>query len=305
MSRDPSREFDDFRDALYAQAELEADKRAQEQSSAPNPGRDSEPERVPTTEPVFPPPDSRLKHTRSVLYDRERGYRVRPSELRTLVDLGKFRVVGVEELLKHAYSGHRDEMQKDLQNLLRQGLIRKGIFDGPEHTPRELLTLTKTGHGLLRANRVVPRNQAIYRGFVRPREANHDADLYPLYQKEVARLEAKGGRPVRVVLDFELQKNINHDFARYGIEARKEIAERHGLRMVRGKIPVPDMRIEYEGPDGKLERIDLELVTEHYRGRSVVDKVRAGFALYTPRGEVDRLRRVLDQQELTAEILSL
>jgi hypothetical protein len=51
--------------------------------------------------------------------------------------------------------------------------------------------------------------------------------------------------------------------------------------------------------------VDLELVTEHYRGRSVRDKVQAGFSLYHLRGEGDRLRRVLDGQELTAEIFSL
>jgi hypothetical protein len=37
----------------------------------------------------------------------------------------------------------------------------------------------------------------------------------------------------------------------------------------------------------------------------VAEKVRAGFSLYTPHGETDHLRRVLDQHELTAEILSL
>jgi hypothetical protein len=54
-----------------------------------------------------------------------------------------------------------------------------------------------------------------------------------------------------------------------------------------------------------MARVDLELVTEHYRGRSIAAKVLAGFSLYTPRGEGDRLRRVLDQHELTAEIHSL
>jgi hypothetical protein len=305
MSRDPSRELDHFRDALYARAERDANERAQEQSPAPNAGRPFERERALATRPALSLPDPRCEDSRSVLYDRERGYHIRPSELRTLIDLHKFRVVGTEELLQHAYAGHRDRMQKDLHNLLRQGLIRKGIFEGPESTPRELLTPTKTGYRLLRANRVVPRDQAIYRGFVKPREANHDADLYVLYQKEAARLRAEGGLPVRVILEVELIRNINHDFAKYGLEARKEIAERHGLRVVRGKIPVPDMRIEYERPDGALERIDLELVTEHYRGRMVADKVRAGFSLYTPRGETGRLRRVLDQRELIAEILSL
>jgi hypothetical protein len=305
MSRDPSRELDQFRDALYARAERDADERAQGESPAPNPDRSFPPERERQTTLPLPRPESRLDDSRGVLYDRDRGYRVRASELRTLADLGKFRAVGLEDLLTHAYSGDREQMQDDVRNLLRQGLIRKGTFEGPENTPRDLFTLTKAAVRLLRANRIVAKDQAIYHGFVKPREANHDADLYLLYQKEAARIDEKGGRPVRAVLDFELKKNINRDFAKFGTEARKEIAARHGLRVVRGKIPVPDMRIEYEQPDGEMARVDLELVTEHYRGRSVADKVRAGFALYTPRGEGDRLRRVLDQRELTAEILSL
>jgi hypothetical protein len=305
MSRDPSRELDDFRDALYAKAEREADERANRQPLLDHPERSSGPERESATRVPPSETDPRFADSRGVLYDRDRGYRVRPSEIRTLTDLGKFRVVGVEDLAAHAYSGDRDAMQDDLRNLLRQGLIRKGTFDGPENTPRELLTLSKAGYRLVRANRLVGKDQAIYYGFVKPREANHDADLYTLYQKEAARIQDTGGRPVRVVLDFELKKRINHDFAKFGTDARKEIATRHGLQVVRGKIPVPDMRIEYERSDGEMARADLELVTEHYRGRSLADKVRAGFSLYTPRGEGDRLRRVLDQRELTAEILSL
>jgi hypothetical protein len=252
MSRDPSRELDHFRDALYAQAERDAEERAQEQPPSKHPHGSSDHVRHPEIVVPVPAPDPRSGDSRNVLYDRDRGYRVRASEIRALADLGKFRVVGAEDLATHAYSGDRDAMQEDLPNLVRQRLIRKGIFTGPEEAPRELLTLSKTGYRLLRANGLVPKDQAIYHGFVKPREANHDADLYALYQKEAARIQAKGGRPVRVVLDFELKKRINHDFARFGTDARKEIAAHHGLRVVRGKIPVPDMRIEYEKPDGEM-----------------------------------------------------
>ncbi|HKW35199.1 MAG TPA: hypothetical protein VJN92_19465 [Candidatus Acidoferrum sp.] len=44
---------------------------------------------------------------------------------------------------------------------------------------------------------------------------------------------------------------------------------------------------------------------DFYRGRYIAEKVRAGFSWYTPRRQADRLRRVLDQRELTAEILCL
>ena len=79
----------------------------------------------------------------------------------------------------------------------------------------------------------------------------------------------------------------------------------HGLEVVRGKVPVPDLRIEYEIRDGEAAHVDLELVTEHYRPGQLADKARAGFSLYAPQSERDHLRRVLEQQELTAEILTL
>jgi hypothetical protein len=305
MSRlDPIRERQDYLDAIKAQRDRQVDR------DAPQRERDDRarsPEALPERRgPSVPArPEVRFDESRGTLYDRDRGYRLRNSEIRTLVDLGKFRVVAAEDLADHAYGAQREEMENDLRNLLRQGLVRKGTFEGPENTPRQMLTLTKRGQRLVRANVLVPREQAIYSGFVKPREANHDADLYKLHNKEVARILKEGGRNPRVVLDFELKRKINRDIVKLGRAARPEIAARHGLRVVRGRIPVPDVRIEYEKPSGEMARVDLELVTEHYRGRSLADKVKAGFSLYTPRGEGDRLRRVLDGQELTAEILSL
>ena len=51
--------------------------------------------------------------------------------------------------------------------------------------------------------------------------------------------------------------------------------------------------------------MDLELTTSHYRGRNLTEKVRVGFSIYAHGEDASKLRRVLDQQELTAEILSL
>ena len=145
-----------------------------------------------------------------------------------------------------------------------------------------------------------------YSGFVKPREANHDADLYRLYQKEAARIEKQGGTSPPRGLGFRDQAQGQPRYRETRRpSARPEIAARHGLQVVRNKIPIPDLQIEYETRDGDTGRVNLELVTEHYRGRNVAEKARAGFSLYTPRGEGDKLRRVLDQQELTAEILSL
>jgi hypothetical protein len=241
----------------------------------------------------------------TILYDRNRGYRLSESEIRTIAELGRFRVIASHDLSQHAYGGRLEDAERHIENLVQSGLVRIGTFEGPEASPRALLTLTRRGHRLLRANRLVPQDQAVYYGFVKPKEANHDADLYLLYQKEATRIEQDGGKALRVILDHELTREVHRDLARFGGTAREEIAERHGLCVVGNKIPIPDMRIEYETCDGEMAWVNLELVTEHYRGRSVAEKVRAGFSLYTPHGEADHLRRVLDQHELTAEILSL
>ena len=233
------------------------------------------------------------------------GYELSESEIRTMIELGKFRVISKHDLTQHGYDGERGRADRDFESLIRQRLARRGVFEGPEASPRELLTLTKTGRELLRTNGLVSRGQAVYEGFARPREANHDAELYRLYQKEAPRLRELGGRNLRVILDDELKEKIRRDIARLGAAAQREVAAWHGLRVVGNRIPVPDLRIEYETRDGELARVDLELVTEHYAARKAADKVRAGFSLYTPHGEAGRLRRVLGARGMRRDILSL
>ena len=306
MSRDfsPS-EFNDLGRDLPESDVRSLGRHSQDREPGERPQPSQVQERSPEHRPEDPRSEIHFRDERAVLYDRDHGHQLSDSEIRTIIELGKFRVIATYDLAEHAYAGEREMADREVQNLVRQGLARKGTFNGPESNPRELLTLTKRGHRLLRANHLISKNQAIYYGFVKPREANHDADLYRLYQKEAAWIDKKGGRNLRVILDYELKRRINREIARLGPDSRPEIAARNGLRIVRNKIPVPDLRIEYETSAGDTARVNLELVTEHYRGRHVADKVHAGFSIYTPHGEADHLRRVLDQHELTAEILSL
>jgi hypothetical protein len=247
----------------------------------------------------------RLDGGRAIVSRQGSSYHLSESEISTIIELGKFRVISRHDLAQHAYGGKRERADRDVENLIRQRLARRGVFEGPEASPRELLTLTPTGRELLRANGLVSRGQAVYAGFVRPRGANHDADLYRLYQKEAARIEERGGRNLRVILDYELREKIRRDIARLGAAARREVAAWHGLRVVGNKIPVPDLRIEYETRDGELAHVDLELVTEHYPARDAAAKARAGFSLYTPHGQAGRLRRVLGARGMRPDILSL
>src|SRR6266704_1534849 len=108
-----------------------------------------------------------------------------------------------------------------------------------------------------------------------------------MYQAEAAHIHEQGGRIKRIVLDFELKKKAYAPLARaraISIEEYKrqqaEIAEAHGLKVIDGKIRLPDLRIEYETATGEAARVDLELATEHYRGDHMSAKSQAGFKIY-------------------------
>jgi hypothetical protein len=256
------------------------------------------------------PDQTRSPDPRKVYATRGHTYRLRTSELAAIVEVGKFRAIAMEDLREFAHQGDRDRTRPDVENLLRQGLVQMKSVPHEERGSRQLLALTKVGHRFLRSAQITGKDQVLYHGFTKPREAHHDADLYRVYQKAAGKIERAGGRNLRVVLDYELKKRVYHDLAKLGpdrasIESKRVVAERHGLQVVRGKIPLPDVRIEYETSGGERARVDVELATGHYRLRNLAEKVRAGFAIYAHPGDVSNLRRILDQRELTAEILSL
>jgi len=70
-----------------------------------------------------------------------------------------------------------------------------------------------------------------------------------IYLAQAERIARAGGRIDRVVLDFELKKSINRKLAKLSSlpeaersQRRQEVAQEHGLRVVNGKIPIPDVR---------------------------------------------------------------
>jgi hypothetical protein len=259
---------------------------------------------------IQPRHPSRSVRPREIQEIRGRTYRVRDSEVKAMVELGKFRTIAQEDLIEFFYAGDKGRFRADMENLVRQGLVELKSVPHEEKGSRTLLTLAKQGHRFLTQTQAAAQNQILYHGFAIPREAHHDADLYRLYQKAAEEIERNGGRNLRVVLDFEMKKRVYHDLAQLGRDRdsawhKREVAERYSLQIVRGKIPVPDIRIEYETRDGEKARIDLELATGHYRGRNLAEKIAAGFAIFARAHDAAKLRKVLDQRRLTAEILPL
>jgi hypothetical protein len=243
--------------------------------------------------------------------DRNKTYLLRDSEIHTLSEVGKFRVVATGDLAKFAYNGDRVRVENDVESLVRQGLMKETTIADPEHNPTRVVTLTKEGHKLLSRGKVLPRNQATYHGLKKSKEAFHDADLYRLFHKVSDEIESRGGRVLRVQLDYEMKQELyarlartSQDKNRNSETLRREIAERYHLKVVSGRIPIPDLRIEYvDQHDNQIQRRDLELATEHYRPRGLSQKARAGFQIYARHGETDRLRRIRDDRELSAAIL--
>ncbi|MGI0085341.1 MAG: hypothetical protein ACREBQ_09695, partial [Nitrososphaerales archaeon] len=200
--------------------------------------------------------------------------------------------------------------EQETTNLIRQGLVEEKRVEVSLSKTTRMYTLTKPGRSLLLKSGRVARGQEIYSGFVKPREAKHDSELYRLYQKESSWIEARGGKVRRVVLDYELKRKVNRDLMRLGREKdspakKSEVAERYGLRAVHGRIPIPDMQIEYEMPEQGIARENLELTTGDYRPRQLAEKARAGFTMYSHGDDASRVHRILNDRELTAEILSL
>jgi hypothetical protein len=243
--------------------------------------------------------------------DRERTDAVRDSEIQTLADIGTFRTLTVEDLTRYRYAGDHDQAQSEVRNLTRQGLVRVRTT----HPARAVyVALTREGYRFLKRHRPqdVNPDQVFYSRFVKPREVKHDAALYRLYQEAAQRIVREGGQVRRVVLDFELKKSINARLAKLGslLEAdqarrKEEIAREHGLAVVDGKIPLPDLRLEYETADRDQTKVDLELATSDYHRESLAAKVRAGFAVFALREDAAPRRRAIGDPELTRDIFSL
>lgn len=252
----------------------------------------------------------RSAEPRTPYRDRHWTYSLRASEIQTLRNLGTFRAVDSEALAEIAYDGNHERLEQDLRNLVRQSLITRRGVEGRDKERLEILTLTKAGRRFLARHKLMPHGQPIYRGLVKPKEARHDAALYRLYHKAAHGIERDGGRVRTVALDYELKKRINRELARLGtnhpdVTKKIEIAKAHAVRVVNGKVVVPDLQIEYENAEGQIARVNLELATKNYRPSQLQAKVQAGFTLYARAQDSDRLRRILNDREITAEILSL
>src|SRR5882672_3912178 len=231
---------------------------------------------------------------RELVRDRDREYDLRGSESRTLSIVGTFRVVSSRDLRDHD-GRPADPRKGDLRHLREQGLVRTV----PLHGHRDhAVVLTDRGRDLLESHRrdrdgSRDHSQTFYADLKKPREVEHDAQIYRAYEREAERLHERGARVERVVLDYELKREYQQflqerNRGRADSDGRpdrgeseiQEWAYEHDLPYFDGHVHLPDARIEYVDVDGRVDHLDIEVVTLHYRGAHGAAANRSGFSTF-------------------------
>lgn len=150
---------------------------------------------------------------------------------------------------------------------------------------------------------------------MKPREVEHDSQIYRAYGKETERIEGAGGTNLRVQLDFELKAKIQKaiyverkaDPERDMNEIKQQVAGQFDLPFVNDGIQIPDARIEYDLDQGSQSgHADVEVLTAAYRPGHLRNKAQAGFHLYASSSDRATLTaKVEGEHHLLDNILEL
>jgi hypothetical protein len=261
------------------------------------------------------------------------GLELRPEEKQLLTEAGRFRVVRTADLRESLYRGKSGPLENDLRYLRDKGLIETSHInlrrDGRRRSIErvEVVTLTKEGRSLLIKDGDLPKDQKVYAGLVKPREVEHDSQIYRAYRKEAERIEGNGGTNLRVRLDYEIKADVQKaiyrkhkaDPARGMAEIKEQVAKQFDLPFVNGGIQIPDARIEYDLPretsqDPSLDQDqksrtgheDIEVLTAAYHAGHLRSKAQAGFRNYASASDRASLTaRIEDDSHLMENILEL
>jgi hypothetical protein len=235
------------------------------------------------------------------------GLSLREEERKVLAEVGRFRVVRTSDLAETVYDNRHPRMERDLAFLRERRLIdvhsvnarRDGRGGRVERI--EVVSLTKGGQSLVRLTGGLPQDQKLYAGLVKPREVEHDTQIFRAYRKEAERIEQKGGTNLRVKLDFELKSDIQKaiyaerkaDPERGMAEIKQKVAKDFDLPYVNDGIQIPDARIVYDlernddrktdhdrGQGSQSGHEDIEVLTAAYSPGHLRAKSQAGFRTY-------------------------
>ncbi|MBW8868221.1 MAG: hypothetical protein JF610_12990 [Acidobacteria bacterium] len=228
---------------------------------------------------------------REVVWDRDQTCELNGEDSRTLATVGAFRVVPEGDLRDDAIDPRSDS----LDHLRHEGLLDTMPLDERDRG----VVLTDRGRELLDMHRRDRDDEGgdRYGDRVNRRELTHDASVYDAYRHAASELRDRGADVRDVVMERELKREYqeflqarNRDRSdsdgRPDRDAREieQWAREHELPYFDERVHFPDVRIEYE-LEGRHHHMDIEVVTEHYRGAHAASRASCGFTCYASRGK--------------------
>ena len=257
-------------------------------------------------------PDARTDGHRREYTAREaqpRDRRTRTDRDRdAIADVGMYRAVSYTDIAEQHYDGHPYVARRAVTRMVRAGLMEEHEATGPQGNTFTVLTATQRGRDAAHRAALdaghVP-EQETWTGLVKPAELSHDTAVYRAALDERARIEAKGGRVVRVRLDAELKSLVATATEKARAEAgdraagdaKAAAAQELWLPMQDGHVMYPDAQLDIEDSDGIGGRVNVEIASDHYHAAAIVAKAGAGFAMHgSSRSATRKIARALARE---------
>ena len=235
-------------------------------------------------------PRSRTGHRRE--YDPRNANRNRQQRIEAaLADVGMYRNVSYRDLSVSQFGSHPYTTRRAVDGMIRDGLVVEHHAKGPKGGKYKVLTLTEAG--AQRARQCVVeqgfnKQQQVWTGLVKKAELSHDTAVYRAAQIESRRLTDQGARIRRVRIDAEMKKHVARATEKARAKEGKQAADAARLKAAQdfelpirdGKIVYPDVQIEYQDIEGRSGRVNVEIASEHYSGKTITAKAQAGFQMH-------------------------
>ncbi len=232
-------------------------------------------------------------HRREYAANRERGSVSFPERCAgALADVGVHGTVSFRDLADAHFGGHPYTTRRAVNAWVREGVVSETTAVGPRGNPFKVVRLTRRGVAEVRkldAVRAMGPRQRVRPARGRPSEAAHDTAVYRACVRERRRLHEQSATVRRVRLDSELKGTVARASETARRKRGKRAADAERLRVARelglpvdadGRVLHPDAQIEYADADGRVGRVNVEVVSGNYREAAIRAKAAAGFALH-------------------------
>ncbi|MCY3747049.1 MAG: hypothetical protein OXH05_12545 [Acidobacteria bacterium] len=221
-----------------------------------------------------------------------------------LVDVGIHRTVATRDVVAVHFDGHPYAARRAIERLKTQGLLQERTATASRGGSFQ--TLAATRKGVRKAQAAAERHgfdatQVFRAGWGRPQDAAHDVAIFRAVRAAREELAAQGATARRIRLDGELRGIVSRRSETARARAGKAAADAERRRAATeyqlpvgpdGKVLFPDAQLEYtltdEDGHDTFGRVNIEIISPHYRAAAVAAKAAAGFALFSSNGKAAR-----------------